>query len=178
VAALQRLPGVGPYTARAVAGIAFGRPVGAVDTNVRRVLGRLGGATAGEVQALADAVVPHARPADWTHALMDLGAIVCRAREPRCDACPVQAWCAWDGDTAVMPTRRIEPAFPATRRWLRGRILDRLRDAAGDGGWTALDGPVGGHDANAVAEAVTGLARDGLLERDPRHPLRCRLPLA
>jgi hypothetical protein len=77
-----------------------------------------------------------------------------------------------------MPTGRIEAAFPATRRWLRGRILDRLRDNAEGGGWTALDGPIGEHDATAVAAAVAGLARDGLLERDPRDPQRCRLPLA
>jgi A/G-specific adenine glycosylase len=177
VAALQRLPGVGPYTARAVAAIAFGQPVGAVDTNVRRVLGRLGGATAADLQALADAVVPRARPADWTHALMDLGATVCRARAPRCDACPARAWCAWEGDPPAMPTRRIEPAFPSTQRWLRGRILDRLRDAGGSG-WTNLRGPIGEHDAGAVAGAVAGLARDGLVERDPRDAWRCRLPLA
>ncbi len=83
VEGLQRLPGVGPYTARAVAAIAFGLPVGAVDTNVRRVLGRIaaGGAEAlapAELQALADAVVPPDRAGDWTHALMDVGAGLCR----------------------------------------------------------------------------------------------------
>ncbi len=182
VAALERLPGVGPYTARAVAAIAFGRPLGAVDTNVRRVLGRLGGAAASDVQALADAVVPRARPADWTHALMDLGATVCLPRAPRCDACPARAWCTWESEppvmAPVMPTRRIEPAFPSTRRWLRGRILDRLRDIAHDGGWTSLEGAIGEHDGAAVDQALAGLARDGLLERDPRDPWRCRLPLA
>src|SRR4051812_42072151 len=82
LADLEALPGIGPYTARAVAAIAFGRPVGAVDTNVRRVLGRAlrlpsGPATVGRVrrlQRIADASVDPGRPADWTHALMDLGA--------------------------------------------------------------------------------------------------------
>jgi A/G-specific DNA glycosylase len=82
---LQALPGVGPYTARAVAAIAFGLPIGAVDTNVRRVLGRIvaGDAVAlrpSELQVVADGAVPPDRPADWTHALMDFGATVCRPR--------------------------------------------------------------------------------------------------
>ena len=94
IEALEALPGVGPYTARAVAAIAFGRPVGAVDVNVRRVLGRIVGGSkrlpAKDVQALADAAVPAADPATWTHALMDLGATVCRSWVPRCDECPVR----------------------------------------------------------------------------------------
>ena len=82
---LEALPGVGPYTARAVAAIAYGTPVGAVDMNVRRVLGRIaaGGPeafTASSIQALADAVVPLERAGDWTHALMDVGAGPCRSR--------------------------------------------------------------------------------------------------
>ncbi|HXG39792.1 MAG TPA: hypothetical protein VNJ28_02520, partial [Candidatus Limnocylindrales bacterium] len=135
LAALERLPGVGPYTGRAIAATAFGLPVGAVDTNVRRLLGRLTGTSPDEpvrgaagrtgraartvggaramrppgrggrhdrsgdsldgraLQALADRLVPPDRAADWTHALMDLGSTVCRAR-PDCPACPVRAWCA------------------------------------------------------------------------------------
>ena len=94
LAALEALPGVGPYTARAVAAIAFGQPVGPVDTNVRRVLGRVvtghgsshdpGEAMpARQLQALADALVPEARPADWTAALMDIGATLCRPTAAR-----------------------------------------------------------------------------------------------
>jgi A/G-specific adenine glycosylase len=102
VDSLQALPGVGPYTARAVAAIAFGRPVGAVDVNVRRVLGRLTGADPApvpqrEMQAAADALVDPARAGDWTHALMDLGATVCRPARPAYDGCPVRAWCAFAG---------------------------------------------------------------------------------
>ncbi len=91
LAALQALPGIGPYTARAILAIGHGRPVGAVDTNVRRVLGRVfaghgarwdSGAPlpARRLQVLADALVPEERPADWTAALMDIGASFCRPR--------------------------------------------------------------------------------------------------
>ena len=100
VEGLLALPGVGPYTARAVAAIAFGRPVGAVDTNVRRVLGRVAAGAADALpaagmQALADDVVPVKRPGDWTHALMDVGATLCRPRSPLCAACPALAWCRY-----------------------------------------------------------------------------------
>ena len=102
VRALEALPGVGPYTARAVAAIAFGQPVGAVDTNVRRVLGRIAASEpaaipARELQRLADAVVPPGRAADWTHAVMDIGATVCRPRRPDCPTCPARPWCTLRG---------------------------------------------------------------------------------
>ena len=190
VEALEALPGVGPYTARAVAAIAFRIPVGAVDTNVRRVLGRIaaGGPeafTAGEVQALADACVPRDRPDAWTHALMDLGARLCRPARPRCADCPAIAWCGYAAGMRPSPAapaaaagapRRPEPAFPSTRRWLRGRILDQAR--AGDGRqWIPFGGPIGDHAPGAVREAVLALASDGLLEaRDTPAGPEARLP--
>jgi A/G-specific adenine glycosylase len=99
---LARLPGIGAYTAGAVASLAFGAAVPAVDTNVARVLGRvfgLRGAAQGSrrmrrVWVLAAALVPPRRAADWNQALMDLGALVCTARAPRCPACPVRGVCA------------------------------------------------------------------------------------
>jgi A/G-specific adenine glycosylase len=175
--ALEALPGVGPYTARAIAAIAFGRPVGAVDTNVRRVLGRIvvgdaPGVPAAELQLLADATVPADRAADWTHAVMDVGATVCRPRQPSCDACPARWWCAYAADvrprSSERPTARTRTppvAFAATSRWLRGRIVDRLRSAP-DGAWTQIEGPIGGHDAQAVSTALTALAAEGLIELD------------
>lgn len=177
VAALERLPGIGPYTARAVAAIAFGRPVGAVDTNVRRVLGRALGLGAGAspaatraMQAAADASIEPARPGDWTHAVMDLGATICRPRSPRCADCPIARWCRSAGE--ARPAKRPEPTakrpsvpFESTTRWLRGRILDRLR-SADEAAWTTIDGPIGGHDAAAVTKAVAALASDGLIEID------------
>lgn len=186
LAALEALPGVGPYTARAVAAFAFGAPVGAVDTNVRRVLGRIvaGDATAKsapELQRLADAAVPIDRPAAWTHALMDLGATICAPRRPNCSNCPARPWCA-HADVARARTdrpyaadvhhgrhlrsaRKPRTPFPATSRWLRGQIVDRLRAANGEA-WVVIEAPIGSHDRNAVGAALTALARDGLVELD------------
>jgi A/G-specific adenine glycosylase len=180
---LTSLPGVGPYTARAVAAIAFSLPVGAVDTNVRRVLGRIimaGDAAAvrpAAIQALADAAVPPDQAGDWTHALMDIGAGPCRPRRPNCRACPACSWCrfhreAGSGAEASRSPAARSPAgraprpstpFPSTTRWLRGRILARARDAA-DGTWVVFHGPIGRHEEQAVGEAVAAMAAEGLLE--------------
>jgi A/G-specific adenine glycosylase len=195
VAELQALPGIGPYTARAIAALAFGAPVGAVDVNVRRVLGRI---VAGEsislsapaLQEVADDAVPPDRPGDWTHALMDVGAILCRPRVPRCDACPARPWCRLASRTpAISPAavplapRNRAPTihFTATNRWLRGRILDRLR-AAPDGDWVVFDGAIGTHDLGQVRAAADAMAADGVLEirsaQGLDSALRARLPLA
>jgi A/G-specific adenine glycosylase len=198
VEGLEALPGVGPYTARAVAALAFGQPVGAVDVNVRRVLGRIvaGSAdalTPAEMQALADAAVPSDRPGAWTHALMDVGATLCRPREPRCDGCPARAWCRYASAAAgttgsqPLPQPRLRPRprprqpavpFSATNRWLRGRILDRLR-LAPDGEWVVLAEAVGSHELDRVHAAAHALARDGVIELealDDAYP-RARLAL-
>ena len=95
--ALRTLPGVGPYTAGAVASIAFSRPVPAVDGNVRRVLARLMDApspTRGELEGWAGALVDPDAPGDFNQALMELGALVCTPRSPECGTCPVAGWCA------------------------------------------------------------------------------------
>lgn len=191
VPALQALPGVGPYTARAVAALAYGVPVGAVDVNVRRVLGRIVAGSevtlsTGELQAVADAAVPLDAPGSWTHAVMDLGATMCRPRTPACPGCPALAWCRYAsgaGEIRHSPSRRVGPPaaapFPSTNRWLRGRILDRLR-ASPDGRWLAVTGPIGDHDESAVHAAVRALARDGVIELDASvdaHVPRARLPL-
>ena len=170
---LEALPGVGPYTARALAATAFGQPVAAVDTNVRRVVSRVLGASMrpSELQAAADELVDQADPATWTHATMDLGAAVCRARRPDCVACPVAHWCASAGQVAEPARRSGAPPFEHTTRWLRGRIVERLR-AADDGAWSRLPESIGTHDAAAVRAAVEGLERDGLLERGPDGAVR------
>jgi A/G-specific adenine glycosylase len=216
---LEALPGIGPYTARAVAALAFGMPVGAVDTNVRRVLGRIlagdpARLTSRAMQAAADAAVAPDRPGDWTHAVMDVGATVCKPARPRCPACPAMTWCRYAAGAATVvaagpaepttepsdarahrrahapraaahaarrvPARAREAATPfrATTRWLRGRLLDRLR-AAPDGEWVEIDGDIGEHELPAVADALRALARDGMVELAPvpEGPLRARLPL-
>jgi A/G-specific adenine glycosylase len=207
LAALESLPGVGPYTARAVAAIAFGMPVGAVDTNVRRVLGRIlagevGVLTSTALQDVADGAVPADRPGEWTHALMDIGATVCDPRRPACAVCPAQPWCRYAGAAAVearaaaaafpvrtgrsagarsaaSAVRETQAPFRSTSRWLRGRILDRLREAP-NGDWVPLIGPIGEHDAIAVEVAVRALAREGLLDLEGagHAGLRARLPIA
>jgi A/G-specific adenine glycosylase len=174
LSSLVALPGIGPYTARAVGALAFGLPVGAVDTNVRRVLGRIvagggGFARPADLQRVADAAVPTDRPGAWTHALMDLGSTVCRPRQPDCPRCPARAWCGYaaagvPGEPAkVRGIRRSSPPFPATSRWLRGRIIDRLRTVRGDD-WIVIDGPIGTHSLDAVVTALDALAREGLVE--------------
>ncbi len=207
--ALERLPGVGPYTARAVAALAFGHPVGAIDVNVRRVLNRaLGGSlntfSTIELQVIADASVPANQPGEWTHALMDIGATFCKPGTPRCDPCPAQAGCRFaqarggmsvasedgheqagrgrrSGGSAgvgggARQTRERPAAFETTSRWLRGRILDLLRDAPGDT-WSEMPARIGLHDRAAIVTAVGALARDGLLERHPTRSGRARLPI-
>jgi A/G-specific adenine glycosylase len=185
IRSLLELPGVGPYTARAVAAIAFGEPVGAVDTNVRRVLGRIlagdpAAMSAARLQRAADGAVPKDRAADWAHALMDVGATVCRPRRPDCEACPARTWCAFAGGSrpvaavrGVASRRRPSPAFATTSRWLRGRIVERLR-AASARTWTRVEGPIGMHDESAVAAALIALARDGLIELDRRSTVAGR----
>ncbi|HEX5823521.1 MAG TPA: A/G-specific adenine glycosylase [Candidatus Limnocylindrales bacterium] len=189
LAALQRLPGIGPYTARAVASIAFGMRVGAVDTNVRRVLGRALGGGAGlappALQAAADASVDPDRPADWTHSVMDIGAKVCRPARPRCDDCPLRPWCQFARSPAATRPRPLSTArdevapasFKTTTRWLRGRIVDRLRDADG-ASWIVVEAPIGDHAERAIDAALTALARDGIIELDPLVTRRARLSTA
>jgi A/G-specific adenine glycosylase len=182
--ALESLPGIGPYTARAVLAIAFGRPVAALDTNISRVLDRAVGplpAGARARQVAADGFVPADRPAAWTHALMDIGATICRKRSPRCADCPLAAKCRSATATAARPTSTSLPArsaspvrFELTSRWLRGQILDRLRQARADQ-WVILDEPIGEHSRGRVAAAVAALEREGFLERHPANPRAARL---
>ncbi len=188
VHALRRLPGVGPYTARAVAAIAFGLPVAAVDTNVRRVLARVFGgepvppAGPAWVQTVADALVPAERPGDWNQALMELGATVCTAHAPLCDVCPVRQLCAAgpyiralrerEGRYRAPRASRPQGRFPGSRRYYRGRIVALLRAAEGADGLTAaqigarlrLDGAAG--ELPWLQRLLAELERDGLVQWD------------
>jgi A/G-specific adenine glycosylase len=136
VAGLLDLPGVGPYTARAVAALAFGEPVGAVDTNVRRWLVRrfgLSDATpATELQALADLLAATgtrradaAEAASWMHASMEFGATVCAARRPRCDICPIARGCPSRWRARRVPVNR-QPPFSGSLRADRGAVVRAL----------------------------------------------------
>jgi A/G-specific adenine glycosylase len=151
-AGLRALPGVGPYTAAAVASFAFGERVAAVDTNVRRVAQRLH-REPGELQ-------PAQRHEDWNQAAMELGARVCTARAPRCTQCPAAAWCPSRGQVAAAPPARgvSRQRFEDTDRWARGRVIAAL--AAGEGMPSQIA-------PERLARVVAALERDGLLERGP-----------
>lgn len=147
---LLALPGVGDYTAAAVATFAFGRRHVVLDTNVRRVLARaVAGAefparsvTAAE-RALATDLLPHDEPAaaTWSVAVMELGALVCTAAKPRCDRCPVADLCAWRlaGHPAYDGPPRKGQAWAGTDRQCRGRLLGVLRESDGPVHRSALD---------------------------------------
>ncbi|MGY1689180.1 A/G-specific adenine glycosylase [Geodermatophilus sp. SYSU D01105] len=182
VAALEALPGVGTYTARAVACFGHGQPQPVVDTNVRRVVARLvhGRAEAGTARAADLTDVAGLAPADpvravrFSVAAMELGALVCVARTPRCGACPVRDSCAWrragcpapDG-----PARRVQ-RFAGTDRQVRGRLLDVLRAAEGPVPAVLLDGAW--DDAVQRSRCLDSLLVDGLVEQTPDG--RFRLP--
>ena len=180
--ALLALPGVGPYTARAVLAFAFERDVGVVDTNAARVLARRAGRrlTRAEVQAHADAAVPAGRGWAWNQAMLDLGATTCRARSPGCDACPVARGCAWweAGRPEPDPARGSagvstgQSRFEGSDRQGRGRLVDVLRQA-GAVGAAELAVTAGWPDDPARAAGVAaGLVRDGLAVQDPSGALR------
>ena len=123
---LTVLPGVGPYTAAAVASFAWDMQVAAVDTNVRRVLTRRDGLarSPGELAAAAQALVPPGRAATFNQAMMELGATVCRPRNPSCPACPVSRGCA---RVIESPAKRTgAPRFEDTDRYARGRVVAAL----------------------------------------------------
>lgn len=161
VEGLQALPGVGPYTAAAVASFAFGVQAAAVDTNVRRVIERLDRRRRRppELARRAAAIVPEGRAADWNQALMELGATVCTARAPSCEACPAAA-CRSRGrshDWGVPSVRRPGVRFEETDRYVRGRIVSALVAGA-----TLPDGI----EPERLERALAGLARDGLVVRE------------
>ena len=133
-AGLLALPGVGAYTAAAVAAIAFGRPANVVDGNVERVMARLFAvetplpAAKPGLKRLAGSLVADDRPGDWAQALMDLGATVCRPGKPLCDRCPLTAWCA--AYASGTPERYPLKSAKADRPRRRG-VVWVLRDGEG-----------------------------------------------
>jgi A/G-specific adenine glycosylase len=169
--ALRALPGIGPYTAAAIASLAYGLNVAAIDTNVRRVWARVDhGAEPDEVPsravgATAAAWLDPKRPAEWNQALMDLGREVCRPL-PRCWGCPMRPWCAFarSGRTG-QPSSRRQPRFEGSLRQLRGVVLAALRERSPRTfGRLARDADA---PVERVADAVRGLHRDGIVVASP-----------
>ena len=184
VAALEALPGIGTYTARAVACFGHGRPQPVVDTNVRRVVARLvhGRAEAAPARAadLADiaALAPAepARAVRFSVAAMELGALVCVAASPRCAVCPVRERCAWrlaGCPPHEGPARRVQK-FAGTDRQVRGRLLDVLRAAHAPVPVDVLDAVW--DDAAQRSRCLDSLLVDGLVEQTADG--RFRLPTA
>ncbi len=161
VAALDALPGVGTYTAAAVACFGFGLRAAFADTNIRRVLGRIvlgRSATEREAVEIDRELLPR-DAARWHQALMDLGATVCVARAPRCALCPVGELCRSRGHAAA-PEPRRQAAFATSTRRLRGLAVRRLVAATGGIARSRLERDLADARARSV---IDGLARDGLV---------------
>jgi A/G-specific adenine glycosylase len=179
VAELDALPGIGAYTAGAIASFAFGQRVAFADTNIKRVLGRvfLGRvATEREAVELDRAAMPTRSSDLWHHALMDLGATICKPK-PRCEICPLNAECRYARSKAVggrppsITAREVRrAAYPDSDRRVRGAIVRALVESQGGMTIRALEKEIG--DAR-VRRLVSALTADGLVESVGR---RLRLP--
>ncbi len=158
---LQQIDGIGPFTAAIIASFAFGQPAAAIDVNVVRVLSRLSGSIEPlperALVPLADALCSPRSPARWNQAMMDLGAVVCTSRKPKCDICPLAGWCEarplfvqsdltpspfpkGKGNMDSHELRRAaeeraqyktKSAFAGSTRYYRGRIVQALRELDG-----------------------------------------------
>lgn len=170
-AELRALPGIGEYTAAAVASFAFGGRHAILDTNVRRVLARAvtgveypPKTTTSAERRLAESLLPAVDAPRWGVAVMELGALVCTARSPRCADCPVADRCAWRlaGRPAHDGPPRRGQTYAGTDRQCRGRLLAVLRQAHGPVPKSALD--VVWDDAVQRERALDALIADGLAE--------------
>lgn len=164
-AALAKLPGIGPYTAAAIAAIAFGERAAVVDANVERVVARLYTietplpATKAEIRSTVDAITPADRPGDFAQAMMDLGASLCSVRNPQCLLCPLQMHCAAHkaGIAETLPrkaTKKAKPERTGTAWWIErnGHVwLVRRPDRGMLGGMRSL--PDDGWNARADGDS-------------------------
>jgi A/G-specific adenine glycosylase len=171
-AALRGLPGVGAYTAAAVASIVAGLPVAAIDVNARRIVARVGfgrdvpDVPVGHIDATAARWIDGADPGAWNQAIMDLGREHCRA-VPRCDGCPIAGACRYvrAGRAPGPPTRRQAP-FDGSMRQVRGGVVDVLRTRPSAG--IASLAHATGFATDRISAALDGLERDGVVVRTGR----------
>ena len=176
--ALLELPGIGPYTARAILCFAFEEDIGVVDVNINRVISRITGKVMRpqEMQKKADSLVPTGDGWIWNQALMDLGSEVCGSRSTDCDRCPLSTYCLWKGK-GPDPAKRNSPSsnliqnFEGSDRQGRGKLVNALRkrrvalsDLEDVMGW---DG-----DPKRCRRVAEGLIKDGLVEYDRKTGYR------
>jgi A/G-specific adenine glycosylase len=191
--ALLALPGIGGYTAAAVASFAFGQRHAVLDTNVRRVLARLvdgqprpRSTPSPAERRMAESLLP-AEPAvaaRWSVAVMELGALVCTAASPRCTDCPVARQCAWlaagrpEAPDGAGRSRGRTQRYDGTDRQCRGHLLAVLRDGGRPA--TQADFDVVWADRAQLARALDGLVADGLVDplRDGHYALPGGVPTA
>jgi A/G-specific adenine glycosylase len=164
---LRTLPGVGDYTAAAVLAFAFGERIAVIDVNVARVLRRVGLGTDAPVpptavRALATDLLPRdrTRAARWSAAVMELGALVCTARNPGCDRCPLRQHCAWVTAGATTAPPRARSSYVGSDRQARGAVLAALRSA--HDGYVSR-GDLAWPDPAQLDRAIASLHADGLL---------------
>jgi A/G-specific adenine glycosylase len=168
---LRKLPGVGDYTANAVASFAFGQPFAVLDTNVGRILARaLVNRTLlqREAQELAQQLLPKTKSARFNQAILDLGAQYCRA-EPRCEDCPLRLLCRWHVEGGPDPSKnsagvsKPQSTFEGSRRQARGRIIRALRD--GNVSLAQAKVIVGEQLRDQTLDILNDLEREGFLEK-------------
>ena len=158
VAGLEELPGIGPYTAAAIASIAFGVDVPAIDTNLKRVLSRWHGDPLSGKPLDEFAVGSLASPAGlWNQAVMDLGATICRPSHPACGDCPVSRWCA---DPTVYEPPVKQSRFKGSRRELRGALV---RASLSNGDLVATGRSLNRTETE-ISGTITDLRAEGMIE--------------
>ena len=177
LAGLLALPGIGPYTARAVLAFAFESDAAVVDTNIARVYARVAGErlTPKRVQAMADDACPSGGAWAWNQCLMDLGAMLCRPAGPTCGECPVSSLCSWaggDGPDPAIGSSGVsgkQGRFEGSDRQARGRLMKALSNGPVD----PVDAPTIMQRDPAVAERlVTDLVAEGLCIASPSRLTR------
>lgn len=170
---LLSLPGVGPYTARAITVFAFGGHEPVVDTNIRRVIARhsQGNADQGPPSTTRDledmrALLPEASDSPAFNAgMMELGALICTARNPQCELCPIQRTCAWKNagyPQHVGPKKTVQKKYEGSDRQARGAVLKILREA--DASISSTDLEAQWPEKAQLGRALAGLLKDGLIE--------------
>jgi A/G-specific adenine glycosylase len=176
---LRALPGIGEYSASAVACFAYDRQVPVVDVNVRRVLSRVvrgsDEVSLDQTRKIAAEWLAPGEAYRWNQALMDVGAMICRIDAPLCTQCPLKASCSYRAQgknkAKRQPTAPKQSRFEGSSRQKRGGIIDHLREAAAGGVSMSALGkaihPDGGPDLTWLVQLLEGLERDGLIEMTP-----------